>query len=217
MVLSKAGIRTHFEMSQLEQRVMLSSAGSHQMPVTGRSIVGPVDHVVVAASTPKGSVNNTVRDAQTVEGSVLAWISMARRRFAKGAPVIVTMTIANNTKKTIRVLKVYTPFAGGLSNYEFYVTKGRKTIQYRGVFVDIGGRPTDAKSYLTIRPGHKATASIDLAPAYDVSQPGEYQVRWAGMCGPYVGFTTSLPGLASDLWNWQEFFAKRVVGFTIDG
>ena len=217
--------RAVFEMSGLEQRVMLSAGGSYQIVAEGGAVAGGVDHVVTVASTPKQSVAKREAGAQAGEGLVEAWISMAKRRFGKGESVIVTMTIANNSKKTIRVLKVYTPFLnngekgslGALFNWEFYVTKNGKSIQYRGVMGDIAGRPTDAASYLMIRPGHKASASIDLATAYDLSQPGEYQVRWAGMCRPYVGFTTSPLETASNLWNWQEFFAKRVVGFTIGG
>lgn len=92
-----------------------------------------------------------------------------------GEPVEVEFTLTNQTETGLYVLKWYTPLEG-IAGEIFRVERNRQPIPYQGPLVSRGA-PT-GEDYVFLEPGGSASATVDLATAYDFSDPGEYTIAF---------------------------------------
>ena len=90
---------------------------------------------------------------------------------------MIEFTLENRSGDTLRVLKWYTPLEG-LNGRILEVTREGKPLPYLGRMVKRG--PPAAEDYLSLGRGASASATFDLARAYDLSVPGRYRVAFAG-------------------------------------
>jgi peptidyl-Lys metalloendopeptidase len=87
----------------------------------------------------------------------------------------IKFTLTNNSNETINVLKWNTPLEG-VNNDIFKIEKDGKPAVYLGKMVKRGGpRPED---YITIEPRGSVSVDVDLTEHYDISEPGQYDVRY---------------------------------------
>ena len=88
-------------------------------------------------------------------------------------PVSVTLTLANKSSRTVRVLRVKTA-VNGLLQPIFAVERDGVPIDYRGV-IATPDESNDA-AYLKLEPGQVVAHTVDLASSYDFSASGTYRV-----------------------------------------
>lgn len=92
-----------------------------------------------------------------------------------GEPVEIAFTLTNYTETGLYVLKWYTPLEG-IAGEIFRVERDGQPIPYRGLLAS-RGVPTP-EDYVFLEPGGAASATVDLATAYDFSEPGEYTIAF---------------------------------------
>ncbi len=94
-----------------------------------------------------------------------------------GQPVEVLFRLTNRTQRPLFVLEWHTPLEGLRSNL-FTVTRDGADIPYQGPMVKRA--PPTAESYVTLAPGASVEARVDVSLAYELTQPGRYQLTFRG-------------------------------------
>jgi ABC-type glycerol-3-phosphate transport system substrate-binding protein len=92
-----------------------------------------------------------------------------------GGSVELEFTLINNSESGLYVLKWYTPLEG-IAGEIFYVKRDGQPIPYEGLLATRGDPPPDA--YVFLDSGASVSATVDLATAYDFSEPGEYTIAF---------------------------------------
>lgn len=92
-----------------------------------------------------------------------------------GEPVTLTFTLLNHADYPLYVLKWYTPLEG-IAGKIFHVTGDGQVLPYEGILA-MRGDP-GPENYVLLAPGGSATATVNLAQAYDFSEPGTYTVTF---------------------------------------
>lgn len=99
----------------------------------------------------------------------------AQPSYSTGSEVKLNLTLSNLTKETQDVLKWQTPFEGFRSKM-FRVTRDGLDIPYQGIRVR---RSSPSKSdYMSLGAGESISIEVELSQAYDLSQPGNYEVQF---------------------------------------
>lgn len=92
-----------------------------------------------------------------------------------GEPIIVYFLLENQTRGGLYLLKWYTPLEG-IGGDIFEVTRNGQPIPYLGPLVSRAA-PTP-ESYIYVEPDKGVTAEVNIAEAYDFSQPGTYTIKF---------------------------------------
>jgi hypothetical protein len=92
-----------------------------------------------------------------------------------GEAVVLRFTLTNNSDVDLYVLKWYTPLEG-IGGEIFNVERDGQVIPYGGILA-MRGDPTP-EGYLLLEAGQSASAEVDLATAFDFSQPGAYTIEF---------------------------------------
>ena len=95
--------------------------------------------------------------------------------YRSGEPAIFEFRLENLSNRAIYILKWHTPLEGILSRI-FKVTRDGEELDYLGLMVRRGD--PIAEEYEEIAPGKSASASFDLAKAYDVTPAGKYRLEF---------------------------------------
>jgi hypothetical protein len=94
---------------------------------------------------------------------------------AVGQPVPLRLTVANPGAAAAHVLTWGTPFEDGWFAPFVSVRHEGGELAYRGAVLKRGD--PDRGEYLRIAPGRSRSATVDLAEAFDLRQPGRYRVE----------------------------------------
>jgi peptidyl-Lys metalloendopeptidase len=102
-------------------------------------------------------------------------LSVAQSEFDSAQDVLVSVTVSNPTRHTVRVLKWFTP-AEGVEEPLFTVTRDGQPVAYIGAHYK---RPAaTGQDYISLRSGESFTSVVNLGDYYDLSQSGQYEVAY---------------------------------------
>ena len=85
----------------------------------------------------------------------------------------VNFTVTNNSSDDVHVLTWLTPLEE-FNSEVFLVTRNGEKVEYIGRLVKRGA--PDSKDYITLKPGKSSSNLLNLADAYAMYEPGDYQV-----------------------------------------
>jgi peptidyl-Lys metalloendopeptidase len=126
--------------------------------------------VLLAALFLTSAVGAAPQDGPTVS------LSVSQSDFSSTQDVLVTVTVSNPHKHTVRVLKWFTA-AEGVEEPLFVVTRDGKPVAYTGAHFK---RPAvTGKDYISLKAGQSLSHTVNLAEYYDLSQSGHYEVFYA--------------------------------------
>lgn len=91
---------------------------------------------------------------------------------------LMTVSMVNDSNKTIKVLKWNTPFEKTINADIFNIYDGKTTVQYIGRLVK-RSHPTES-DYIILKAGKKRTTTINIAKYYRMEKKGEYLVSYKG-------------------------------------
>jgi peptidyl-Lys metalloendopeptidase len=126
-----------------------------------------------------------------------------------GGPVALRFRLTNRTAEPIWILRWNTPFEGWRGTL-FTVTANGTEIPYQGPMVKRGDPVRE--DYVEIPAGESVSASVDLAEAYEIRQPGLYDVKVTGNLLDVAKGAASLPRPR----DRHEPMALRCEGITLD-
>jgi peptidyl-Lys metalloendopeptidase len=134
-------------------------------------------HALLAAPivVPVTASCSAAEPPQSPEMHATTQLAVDRTTFAPGDPVIVHVTIANPGRQPISILRWRTPL-DGVTAPLFAVTHDGADVRYVGRMTKRPA-PTEA-DYVTLEPGAKVTADVDLAKLYALEAPGRYTVAY---------------------------------------
>ena len=116
----------------------------------------------------------SVVGAAPKEGPIVS-LSVAQSEFDSAQDVLVSVTVSNPTRHTVRVLKWFTP-AEGVEEPLFTVTRDGQPVAYIGAHYK---RPAaTGQDYISLRSGESFTRVVNLGDYYDLSQSGQYEVAY---------------------------------------
>jgi len=105
-------------------------------------------------------------------------------------PAELVFTLTNAGEGIVQVLNWQTPFEG-IKAPMFNVLRDGAEVEYRGPMVKRGA--PGKENYLTLKPGERRQAKINLADAWDVDAPGKYTVQYAAHLFDVVASPVSAP------------------------
>ena len=112
----------------------------------------------------------------TVSSGLAAYLKIQpSAQQGSGEPINVYFLLENHTQQGVYLLKWYTPLEG-IGGDIFDVTRDGSPIAYQGPMVSRAA-PTP-ESYIYVRPDKGVSAVVDIAEAYDISQPGTYTIKF---------------------------------------
>lgn len=117
----------------------------------------------------------TVVNAAPKDGPAVS-LSVAQGQFSSDQDVLVTVSVSNPTRHTVRVLRWFTP-ADGVEEPLFAVTRNGEPVPYIGAHYK---RPAvTGNDYISLKAGQSISSTVNLADYYDLSQTGQYDVFYA--------------------------------------
>ena len=126
--------------------------------------------VLLAALFLTSAVGAAPKDGPAVS------LSVAQSEFDSAQDVLVTVTISNPHKHTVRVLKWFTA-ADGVEEPLFAVTRNGEPVAYLGAHYK---RPAaTGQDYISLKAGESISHTVNLADYYDLTQSGQYEVAYA--------------------------------------
>ena len=144
--------------------------------------------------------------AATKDGPVVS-LSTAQSEYRASQDVLVTVTISNPTKHSIRILKWFTP-AQGIEEAVFAVKVNGEPVAYTGA---IYKRPAaNGNDYLTIKAGKRINYPVNLGDYYDLSVTGQYEIS-------YVGSSYYLFSEKGNGFDKPDVLVSEPVSFKVDG
>jgi hypothetical protein len=94
---------------------------------------------------------------------------------AIGDPIWIQFSLKNQSQEALYLLRWYTPLEGIMGDI-FEVQRDGQPISYLGILATRANPAID--SYIFLEPGRAVSAEVDIAQAYDFSQPGTYTIRF---------------------------------------
>jgi len=114
----------------------------------------------------------SVASAASKGGPVVS-LSIMQSDFASDEDVLVTVTIFNPTRHSVRILKWFTP-ANGVEEALFAVTRDGQKVGYIGPVYK--RPPITGKDFITLKSGESLVQTVNLGDYYDLSVSGQYKI-----------------------------------------
>ena len=143
------------------------------MAVAGASLLGacgvPGDETAAnGEGLAQGAQELAARD-------VSVRLSSEKATFGAGETARVTVTLTNDSRHAVKLLKWYTP-AEGLEESLLQVKLQGSDVEFTGPHYK---RPAASeKDFLTLAPGESLSRTVDLGEVYDLSRTGSYSLRF---------------------------------------
>ena len=148
----------------------------------------------------------TVATAASKSGPTVT-LSVSQGKFDPSQDVWVTVTLSNNTKDTVRMLKWFTPVYG-VEETLFVVTRDGQPVAY------IGPRYKRAaateQDYISLKAGEHVSSAVNLGEYYDLSQSGQYEVMYG-----VAGF--NLFNEKGNVFEFKDVLTSEKINVGIDG
>jgi len=116
----------------------------------------------------------SVANAASKDGPVVS-LSVTQSDFASDEDVLVTVTIFNPTRHSVRILKWFTP-ADGVEEALFSVTRDGQKVGYIGPIYK--RPPITGKDFITLKSGESLVQTVNLGDYYDLSVSGQYEIAY---------------------------------------
>ena len=120
----------------------------------------------------------TVATAAPKSGPTVS-LSVSQGKFDSSQDVWVTVTLSNDTKNTVRVLKWFTP-VDGVEESLLVVKRDGQPVAYLGPRYKRAA--ATEQDYLSLKAGESVSSAVNLGEYYDLSQSGQYEVTY-GVAG----------------------------------
>ena len=134
-------------------------------------------------------------------------LSVAQSDFSSAQDVLVTVTISNPHKHTVRVLKWFTA-AEGVEESLFAVTRAGEPVAYLGAHYK--RPPVTGKDYISLKAGESISHTVNLADAYDLSQSGPYEVF-------YAVASFQLFDEKANAFNFRDSLTSEKISISVEG
>ena len=107
---------------------------------------------------------------------LLVRLSTAQSQFSSSQEVLVTVSMANPNKNSVRILKWFTP-RDGVEEPLFAVTVDGEPVAYTGA---VYKRPAaTGNDYITLKAGESIAYVVNLGEYYDLSRTGMYEISYS--------------------------------------
>lgn len=157
--------------------------------------------VLIVALMITSAASAAPKDGPTIQ------LSVAQDEFDATQDVLVSVTISNPTKHTVRVLKWFTP-VDGFEEPLFFVLRDGEPVAYTGA---IYKRPAaTGKDYISLKAGESITSVVNLGEFYDLSVSGQYEVTYA--VANYNIFNEK-----GSFFKVKDFLTSEKISFKADG
>jgi len=134
-------------------------------------------------------------------------LSLAQSSFSSSQDVLVSVTISNPNKHTMKVLKWFTP-QEGVEEPLFAVTRDGQPVAYIGAHYK---RPAaTGKDYISLKAGESITSTVNLGDYYDLSASGQYQIS-------YAVASFNLYDEKANSFNYRDVLTSQKVTASLDG
>lgn len=145
------------------------------------------------------------------DGPVVS-VSAGQSEFSASQDVLITVSISNPTKHSVRILKWFTP-AEDVEEPLFVVKVNGEPVPYMGAYYK---RPAaTGNDYITLKAGETVSYSVNLGNFYDLSATGQYEIYYS--VASYNLFSEKGNGLRDQDSLWSGSISLKVEGRAAKG
>jgi peptidyl-Lys metalloendopeptidase len=156
---------------------------------------------LVALLLMAGTVGAAPKDGPVVS------LGTAQSKFSASEDVLVTVTISNPSRQSVRILRWFTP-GDGLEEPIFAVKVNGKAVPYTGA---VYKRPAPTVSdYVTLKSGESVSYRVNLGDTYDLSASGKYTIY-------YTAAAYQLLSEKGNSSNKPDSLVSESITFKVDG
>ncbi|WP_375765690.1 M35 family metallo-endopeptidase [Archangium gephyra] len=143
------------------------------MAIAGASLLGACG--VPGDETAAGGEGLAQGAQELAARDVSVRLSSEKATFGASEKASVTVTLTNDSRHPVKLLKWYTP-AEGLEEALLQVKLNGEDVEFTGPHYK---RPAASeKDFLTLAPGESLSRTVDLGEVYDLSRTGSYSLRF---------------------------------------
>lgn len=157
--------------------------------------------VVLLALLITSAVSAAPKDGPTVK------LSVAQSDFTAEQDILVTVTVSNETKHTVRVLKWFTAIEG-VEEPLFVVRVNGQPVDYTSAIYK--RPPATGNDYISLKAGESISSVVNLGEYYDLSASGKYEVTYA-----VVAF--NLFNEKGNAFKLKDALTSETISFKADG
>jgi peptidyl-Lys metalloendopeptidase len=171
------------------------------MAIAGASLLGACGAPGEEATVGGDGLARGARELAARDVSVR--LSAEKATFGASEKALVTVTLINDSRHAVKLLKWYTP-AEGLEEELLQVKLNGENVEFIGPHYK---RPAASeKDFLTLAPGESLTRMVDIGEVYDLSRTGSYTLRFEVAAQKLHGNSTRTDGLlkSNDVNVWIE-------------
>jgi hypothetical protein len=166
-------VNTRYDLSAGNLFVVTNQGGRLDVRQLSRDLSAvPLDHDGILAWAES---NPDLLPPAGATGSQLVATLAAPTSLRRGDPVRLEFTLTNASDLGLYVLEWYTPLEG-IWGEIFRVTRDGRSMPYEGPLVSRASPLPE--EYVFLEPGASVSATVDLSPAYDFSEPGTYTIAF---------------------------------------
>jgi len=143
------------------------------MAIAGASLLGACG--VPGDETTAGGEGLAQGAQELATRDVSVRLSSEKATFGANEKASVTVTLTNDSRHAVKLLKWYTP-AEGLEEALLQMKLNGEDVEFTGPHYK---RPAASeKDFLTLAPGESLSRTVDLGEVYDLSRTGSYSLRF---------------------------------------
>ncbi|ATB33411.1 M35 family metallo-endopeptidase [Melittangium boletus] len=167
-----------------------------------RGIVGL--SLLSACGAPQEGEESALETDGRAMGDVAVELSVANHSLSAREDAVIQVTFTNVSAQPVRLLKWYVPGTEGVKAELFDVSRDGEPVEYLGPHAK--RRAPRTEDFVTLAPGERLSGLAPLSNLYDLSETGEYTVRFsAHATGPHPTVLTRAAQLDSNpLGLWIE-------------
>ena len=131
-----------------------------------------------ASQNGSSDSTNQVTKANSTNTALVAQMNMPAT-VKIGDSVLLKFTVNNPSDSTLRFCKWHSPFEPLMSKYLEVKNEKGEEMAYQGAMAKRIMPPPES-SYISISPKDSLTAKVDLLKAFDIKEPGKYNISYVG-------------------------------------
>ncbi|MEM9897666.1 MAG: hypothetical protein AAF789_15005 [Bacteroidota bacterium] len=120
----------------------------------------------------------TVVSSPYTQDNLLVEISSLERKYNREDPIWIEFSITNTGDEKVKVNRIQSPLEGKFTQDYFDIRRRNNQVYYTGR--RLNKRRAILTPTLTLEPGERVVACVDVSQVYTIDEGGKYQVQFMG-------------------------------------
>ena len=134
--------------------------------------------VMMLAACGKPSFESIAYPKPFEGDELMVQLSPTQDKYDLEEPVLVRFTITNQTDKTVRIPRAYSPLEDRFTTDYFHISRKKQRIYYKAQRLQ--RLPYLSLSKVKLKPGESISSVVDIREGYALEKGGKYRIQFMG-------------------------------------